>query len=276
MATAAPAKFDLDTPYPLTEEQIAFFRENGFIKLKQVLSPEVLDYYEKQITRKVNELNANTKPLHERDTYGRAFIQIGNLWQRCEIIREFVFAKRLARIATELMGCSGVRMYHDQALYKEPGGGHTPWHADQYYWPLDNDNSITAWIPLQPVPLEMGPLAFSAGSQRFEFGRDLGISDESEAKLSEWLKDKAKLVEEPFDLGEVSYHYGWTFHRAGGNNTDRFRKVMTIIYIDENTRVAEPKNKNQILDRDTFAPGRKTGEPFDTHMNPIMFSFRQQ
>ena len=59
----------------------------------------------------------------------------------------------------------GVRMYHDQALYKEAGGGITPWHADQYYWPLETDKTITAWIPLQATPLEMGPLEFSAGSQ---------------------------------------------------------------------------------------------------------------
>lgn len=55
----------------------------------------------------------------------------------------------------------GVRLYHDQALYKEAGGGPTPWHADQYYWPLTTDRIVTAWIPLQPVSADMGPLAFA-------------------------------------------------------------------------------------------------------------------
>ena len=48
---------------------------------------------------------------------------------------------------------------------------------------------MTVWIPLQETPLELGPLAFSVGSQRFEMGRDLEISDESEVKLQRSLKD---------------------------------------------------------------------------------------
>jgi Phytanoyl-CoA dioxygenase (PhyH) len=55
----------------------------------------------------------------------------------------------------------GVRLYHDQALYKEAGGGPTPWHADQYYWPLTTDRVVTAWVPLQAVSADMGPLAFA-------------------------------------------------------------------------------------------------------------------
>ena len=62
------------------------------------------------------------------------------------------------------MEVEGVRLYHDQALFKEAEGGITPWHADQYYWPLSTSKTITYWIPLQAIPLEMGPLEFSAGS----------------------------------------------------------------------------------------------------------------
>lgn len=56
-----------------------------------------------------------------------------NLWQHSERAHELVFSRRLAQIAAELLRVDGVRLYHDQALYKEPGGGITPWHADQYY-----------------------------------------------------------------------------------------------------------------------------------------------
>lgn len=48
-----------------------------------------------------------------------------------------------------------MRIYHDQALYKEPGGGCTPWHADGYYFPLSSGKILTAWVPLQPVPKVM-------------------------------------------------------------------------------------------------------------------------
>ncbi|HTU26917.1 MAG TPA: phytanoyl-CoA dioxygenase family protein, partial [Pirellulales bacterium] len=184
---AQPA-LDIDGPYPLTEEQKRFCREQGYVKLKDVLSPEVLAYYGPIISQRVQELNTLTRPMNERTTYEKAFLQIMNIWTKCPVVKELVFSKRLARLAAELMGSRGVRLYHDQALFKEAGGGLTPWHADQQYWPLDTSKTITAWIPLQATPLAMGPLAFGAGSHRFQAGRELEISDESEQKLGELLR----------------------------------------------------------------------------------------
>jgi ectoine hydroxylase-related dioxygenase (phytanoyl-CoA dioxygenase family) len=264
---------DIDIEYKITPEQIAYFREMGFIKLKNVLSPEVLAYYGDIITDHVLKKSAHYKPLEQRDTYGKAFLQISNIWEENPTVKEFVMGKRLARIATQLMGVKGVRMYHDQALYKEGGGGVTPWHADQYYWPLSNPNTITAWIPLQATPMNMGPLAFAARSQTMEFGRDLPISDESEAKLQQALKDNNyEYVDTPFDLGEVSYHYGWCYHRAGPNTSDQARKVMTIIYMDQEIRVTEPKNPAHRNDLKRWMPGAQIGEVPATHLNPVIYS----
>ncbi len=123
---------DIDSEYKLSPEQIARFEKDGYIKLKNVLSPEVLEHYGKEITRMVLLLNKQDKPMEERSTYGKAFLQVMNIWKQNEVVREFVFGRRLARIASDLMQTQGVRMYHDQALYKEAGGGYTPWHVDQY------------------------------------------------------------------------------------------------------------------------------------------------
>lgn len=265
-------KLDIDSPYSLSEEQKAFFRANGFIKIKDVLSPHVLDYYGAEITRKVFELNTNTRPMSERTTYQKAFIQIVNLWLKSEVVKDFVFGQRLARLAAELMGVAGVRLYHDQALYKEAGGGLTPWHADQFYWPLASDACCTVWIPLQATPLEMGPMAFAAGSHHFTFGRDLNISDESEAQIQAALaREHFSQVHEPFDLGEVSFHYGWTFHRASPNTTATPRKVMTIIYMDAEMRLKAPENRFQEIDREVFCPGVAVGENIATPMNPLLY-----
>jgi ectoine hydroxylase-related dioxygenase (phytanoyl-CoA dioxygenase family) len=183
-----------------------------------------------------------------------------------------VFGRRLARIAAELLGVRGVRLYHDQALYKEAGGGFTPWHADQYYWPLASDLCCTAWLPLQDTPLEMGPLAFAPGSHRFEYGRDLRISDESEAAAGLALEHAGFSQQvEPFRLGDVSFHSGWTFHRAGENRTDRCREVMTVIYMDVDMRLAAPRNRNQEADREAWCPGTAVGERIETPLNPVLF-----
>lgn len=263
---------ELHAPFALSREHIDSFRAQGFIKLKHVLSPALLAYYGEEITAQVFRLNTLTKPMAERTTYERAFLQVMNLWRHSALVKEFCFSKRLARIAAELMGVAGVRMYHDQALYKEAGGGITPWHADQFYWPLSNANSCTVWIPLQDTPLDMGPLAFSVGSQQFDFGRDLAISDESEKQIEAALHARGlPLNETPFALGEVSFHYGWTFHRAGENKSAKARAVMTMIYIEDGIRLAAPKNQNQIADWETWMPGAQIGEAVATELNPVLY-----
>lgn len=263
---------ELERPYGLTPEQVARFQSDGYIKLKHVLSAETLAHYGEEISRKVVELNTLKQPLSQRDTYGRAFLQVMNLWQQSEIVRQFVFSRRLARIAADLMGVRGVRLYHDQALYKESSGGITPWHADQYYWPLARPTTCTVWVPLQATPLNMGPLAFAIGSQNFSFGRDLVISDESETKLQAALKAaNFSLDEAPFDLGEVSYHLGWTYHRAGPNTSSQPRKVMTVIYYEDGNPLAAPRNKSQESDWRRWLPGARIGEPAASEINPLLY-----
>ena len=268
----AQANKELDTPFNLSREYIDFYRENGFVKLKHVLSPETIQYMNKTISAEVVRLNTQHLPMKERDTYGKAFLQIMNIWTRSELVKEIVFSKRLAKLAADLMGVDGVRMYHDQALFKEPGGGHTPWHADQYYWPLANDNTITAWIPLQETGLELGPVEFSAKSQQLQEGRTLKISDDSENYIQKKLTlNDFKKVVEPFETGEVSFHSGWIFHRAGANATKSMRKVMTVIYMDKDMRLKAPDNDNQQADWDTWCPGAVVGELIDTPLNPIIY-----
>jgi ectoine hydroxylase-related dioxygenase (phytanoyl-CoA dioxygenase family) len=272
--TTPGLKEQLEAPYSLTTEQIEFYQKNGYIKLKNVLSPEAIAHYRKEISAKVRELNTNHLPMEQRNTYQKAFLQVGNIWTHSDIAKELVFSKRLAKLATDLMKCRGVCLYHDQALYKEPSGGVTPWHADQYYWPLATDNTITAWMPLQATPMEMGPLAFSATSQKFNMGRELEISDESEQKISKAVLEKGlPLDEAPFDLGEVSFHSGWTFHRAGPNKSDRPREVMTIIYHDKDARVAVPTTKGQQADLEKCLPGLKPGDLARCPLTPVLFSY---
>ncbi|GAA2760847.1 phytanoyl-CoA dioxygenase family protein [Actinopolymorpha rutila] len=269
--TSSPAT-ELSTAYTLPTDARTRFAEDGFVRLRGVLSPDTIAAYEPEITGKVIELNTMHLPMAERSTYSKAFLQVGGLWKHSRPVAEFVFSSRLAKIAADLMGVDGVRLYHDQALYKEVGGGITPFHADQYYWPFSSDKTCTVWVPLQDTPLGMGPLSFSVGSQRFSHGRDLPISDHSEEELQKVLGEQGlPLSQEPYALGDVSFHSGWTFHRAEPNTTDVPRRVMTIIYMDADIVIHQPVNDAQRNDLAEVMPGKKPGDVPDTPVNPVLY-----
>lgn len=263
---------ELDEKYPLPAEAVTSLRKDGFVKLPGALSPATIAAYEPEITSTLFERNTQTLPLEERNTYHKAFLQVTNMWPHSETVRRFVFSARLAKMAADLLEVERVRLFADQGLYKEAGGGITPWHADQYHWPLSSDRSITVWVPLQETSREMGPLSFAVGSHRLELGRNLPISDESETAVQAALEAAGLEVEDgPYNLGEVSYHFGWTFHHANPNRSGTPRKVMTIIYVDADIRVIPPVNPAHFGLLEHVIPGAKVGGLIDTPLNPVLW-----
>lgn len=122
--------------------------------------------------------------------------------------------------------------------------------------------------------MEMGPLAFAEGSQHVEIGRDIEISDDSEAILARELQQQNfPLNNTPFELGEVSFHAGWTFHRAGPNESDRPRKVMTMIYMDKDQVIMEPRNRFQVADHAKWLANVPVGNHPEDKLNPVLFSY---
>ena len=259
-------------PFRITEEQTELYRENGHVLLKGVLSGSELASHRQLIAHAAQRLNTEQRKLEDRDTYGKAFLQIMNLWEFDESVRHFTLAKRFGDIAARLMGVDRVRLYHDQALFKEPGGGHTPWHQDQYYWPVDTDNTITMWMPLVDISEAMGMLTFASGSQHQGFVGNIEISDESEIFLGNFVQEKGYPVTraETMNAGDATFHSGWTLHAAAGNYSDKMREVMTIIYVADGARVAEPQNPNQENDRQRWLMGKAPGQLIDSALNPII------
>jgi ectoine hydroxylase-related dioxygenase (phytanoyl-CoA dioxygenase family) len=264
----------LDSPYPLSEAQVQSFQENGHILLQEVCTPAEIAAYREVLNNAAYKFNTETRPMEERDTYGKAFLQIMNLWTRDPDVARYVLAKRFAKIAADLMGVPAVRLYHDQALYKEAKGGHTPWHQDQYYWPLDTTHTVTMWMPLVDVPVEMGALTFASKSHGEGFLGHLAISDTSHDTLDAIVKERGYTVtNQAMKAGDATFHAGWTLHTAPGNSSDTTREVMTIIYFADGVNVLkEPDNQNRWNDLESWLPGVKPGEPAASELNPVVYA----
>jgi len=264
---------DLDGQHDLDGDVVEAFARDGFVRLRGVLDPATLDRYGPIVAGVAEQSAQRQIPLEQRSVYGRAFVQEMNLWQRVGDIRPLVFSRKLGRLAAELLGVPAVRLYHDQALVKEAHGGRTPWHCDQYYWPLDTDQVLTVWIPMHDVPAEQGPLAFSVGSHRVDLGRELDISEESEQRIFRHDRWRDLPIDESaMAAGDITFHQGWTFHGADPNATDHARVVMTMIYFADGTTLSEPTTGGQQLDQQIWLPDSEVGEPIDSWLNPIVWS----
>jgi ectoine hydroxylase-related dioxygenase (phytanoyl-CoA dioxygenase family) len=251
-------------------ENVSEFLEKGHTLVKGILSPEEIAIYRPVIVDAAEKYNTERRKMQDRDTYGKAFLQIMNLWRVDEGVKKFVLSKRLAKIAADLMGVENVRIYHDQALFKEPGGGPTPWHQDQYYWPIDTNNTITMWMPLVDIDVDMGMLTFASGS--FDKGSifDYEISDESENAFDDYVKNNKFPISRATTMkaGDATFHRGFTIHNAPGNNSKKMRQVMTIIYLADGAKVSQPKNEWQKNDLAKWMMSKPVGSLIDSELNP--------
>ena len=270
MTTAAIP--DLSSEYVLTPEQIAEYREKGHIRLNGLLSPEEVSFFRNAILDATMRNNRETRPLEERDTYGKAFLQVMNLWTGDDAVKAYTLAPRFAKVAAQLMEVDRARLYHDQALFKEPGGGHTPWHQDQFYWPLNTPRTVTLWMPLVDISAEMGSMTFADGSHAEGFvSVEHEISDQSEAFFDGFVRGKGYALSGggAMTAGDATFHSGWTLHRAPGNVTQTTREVMTVIYFPDGTTIAEPANDFQRADLATWLDGLPAGTPAAGTLNPL-------
>jgi ectoine hydroxylase-related dioxygenase (phytanoyl-CoA dioxygenase family) len=264
----------LASDYPLGADAIAAYRQNGHVYLPQVLTREEIAVYRPAIVEATHRHNQEKRALEERDTYAKAFLQVMNLWTKDDTVRRFVLARRFGKIAGDLMGVDGVRLYHDQALFKESGGGYTPMHQDHYYWPLDTDQTITMWMPLVDLPAEVGGMRFASGSQNAGYLGELPISDRSEEVLKQLIEERNfRLVETgAINAGDATFHSGWTLHGAQPNTSPMMREVMTIIFFADGAHVTQPESEGQRSDLGTWFRGLGPGDVAAGELNPLVYS----
>ncbi len=266
-----PLSAELDLPFTLDPKTVSRYQSQGHTRVNALgadfinpLRPMVAEVVRKQ------ELKRDTQGRIEE--YTSMFTQVTNIWKMSEEIARFVLAKRFARVAATLMGVPAVRLYHDQALFKPAGGKRTPWHQDQFYWPVDTANTITMWMPLVDISPTMGTMLFADGSHTNGPHLKEGISDHADTALALVIeKEKLPVTEYgDFKAGDATFHSGWTVHSAYPNKSDNVREVLTIIYFADGARITRSENKFQEADMKAFFPGLNAGDVAASPLNPLL------
>lgn len=255
-----------NTPYKISESQIHNYRENGFIRLEKVLDGEPLAYAKKVFEAAVFiRKEEDERTLAEKSQYEQSFLQCGYLAFDFPAAKDFVFGKRFAQIAKELMEIDKTRLWHDQALFKEPHGRVTDVHQDSSYWPLSKPElTTTMWMALVDVPIERGCLYFHPGTHKTGIKEYVDIFNNPHQPETLSDNDKTYL---PLEAGDASYHSGLVFHGAGENKTDDLREGMTIIYFADGVAFDDSDERNKTH---KSCAGLKSGEEVDTEFTPIL------
>ena len=256
---------ELSTPYNLTEEHYLAFRQDGFIRLPNVLSPAAVVRLREEL---INLLN-KTFPENNRS---KRFLSLEMMWIDSPIIRQYVLSPRIAKISADLLSVKSVRLYHDNALSKEPGCGRTPWHYDDHHFPLETNDVVTAWMPAQPVPLSMGPLSFAKPLNVFNLVKNITFNKNDtsyDKKVTEIFKaNNVSIDSKPFGIGEASFHHNLSFHTAGNNRTSQSRIVLDNTYFADGASVVkEPTMVSG--DWQKFIPGADPGGVVASEFNPV-------
>ncbi|MEY2453152.1 MAG: hypothetical protein QOD92_2726 [Acidimicrobiaceae bacterium] len=245
---------------------VAQFREQGFVVVPGLLADDELDHYGALVTEAVRYRTArDTVPLAEKSRYQQSFLQCMNLWEDFDDIRPLTFHPTLGRAAAELLGVDAVRLWHDQALYKQAGGRETDPHQDHPYWPIKETASVTAWIPFAGSTLASGAMAYVPGSHTIGLRKFVNIFFGEPHDL---LADPELAGIEPVYVevpkGAVAFHHGLTVHLAAPNKTDTDRAVHTIIYFPDGSTRGYPY-PHFAVDR----AGIEVGDPINGDVTPV-------
>jgi hypothetical protein len=249
-------------------ELVAAFARDGYVVVPGLMSDDELDHYGALVTRAVAQrTSGDTVPLEEKSPYQQSFLQCMNLWEDFSEIRPLTFHQLLGRAAAELLGVEAVRVWHDQALYKQAGGRVTDPHQDHPYWPIKETASVTAWIPFAGSTRASGAMAYLPGSHAIGLRKFVNIFFGEPHDL---LADPELAGIEPVYVevpkGSVAFHHGLTVHLAGANTTDTDRAVHTIIYFPDGSTRGYPY-PHFAVDRG----GIELGDRIDSDVTPIAY-----
>lgn len=260
----------------LTEQQIADYRENGFLVIEGFLSAAELEEWRRCTEEAVEQRLTQRVPgtgLHNQGNpenyYARVFTQCLRLADTHDGIRRLLFDPALGKTAATLAGIEGIRIWHDQALIKPPFGNPTAWHLDVPYWSFDSRDAISIWIALDDATLANGCMYYLPGSHKTARFENVGIGqnlDDLFKVYPEWREIDP--VPCPCPAGSAVFHNGLTAHGAGANMTRHARRAMTCAYMPDGCTF---NGKRNILPEPYFASLTPGDQLDDERQNPLIW-----
>lgn len=265
----------------LSQEQINFYTNNGFVIIDDFLSTEELENWRDAVKLAIQERNGQKMPgktvtvgeddgINEDTAYfNNVFDQLLNLWQTNDAVKDIMLDERIGKMAATLAGVDGIRIWHDQALIKRPWANPTSWHLDTPFWSFTDRRALSIWVALDDVTLENGCLFFIPGSHQKTTFENTGIGKNMGGIFEvypEFKNTESKPV--VIKAGSCSFHNGLTIHGAHANMTPGYRRAMTCAYMPDGNIYNGIPN---VLP-DDYVKTLKVGDLLNNdHQNPLIY-----
>jgi ectoine hydroxylase-related dioxygenase (phytanoyl-CoA dioxygenase family) len=241
-ATPPPGMIAAMTDLPA--ETLDTFRRDGVVVLRGIFADWIAPL---RAGAKANM--DRPSPMHRNYTKGAArFFGDYCNWPQIPEFRDFVHHSPAGEVARQLMGSRLSRIFHEHLLVKEAGADiPTPWHHDAPYYCVDTRQSVSLWLPLDPVPREIC-LEAVAGSHAwgklFRPRRFDGTAYDHSSTLEEMpdisaSRDAYRILSWDLALGDCIAFDFMTVHGAAGNLTAGSRRAFSTRWFGEDAVYAD-------------------------------------
>lgn len=218
----------------ITNEHLQFYKENGYLIIRNFLSSTKLD----MLSSKYNELRirlANSAGIKIAD-YQNEISQVRDIWKYDDTFKNLILNEEIAKVAPLFFESNSCRLLHDHIINKPLGNnGTVPWHQDYTYWPVDNPNGLSFWLPFSDLDEKAGVLEVVVKSHLW--GEEAPVDFINDQKDFSNYDVKSLTVKK----GDLVILNALSWHRTSENTSVKERQAYISLWIPTNSKYA-PKH----------------------------------
>lgn len=263
--------------FRLTDDQVSFYKEQGYLAGVRMLSPEQVDVLREELAALINpsqeekalfyEYHSNESP----DPETTLFHALG-AWRVSPAFHDLLWNPAFTVPASQLLE-GPVRFWHDQLFCKPPlHGGCVAWHQDYSYWTRTQPMAhLSCWIGLDDSTRDNGCLHYVPGSHRWDLLPITGLAGDMkaiDAVLDERQRARFQPVAIELKQGEASFHHPLMVHGSYENRAERPRRASVInVFRDGVMSAADASPLDGV-------PPIPAGQPMSGQFFPLLFDPR--
>ncbi|MDA7762095.1 phytanoyl-CoA dioxygenase family protein [bacterium] len=213
----------------ISEKVLSSYQSNGYVIIKNFLSDE-----------KINDLTSNYNTLRKRlarkasikfEDYENEIFQIRDLWKFNESFKNLILEMEISQLAPLFFTNDSCRLLHDHVINKPLGrNGIIPWHQDYTYWPVDNSNGLSFWLPFNDLDAYSGVLEVISGSHLWGEERPMDFMNDNKSF------DENRTEKLAVNKGDLVILHSLTWHRTTENTSIDERIAYITLWIPTDSK----------------------------------------